>query len=245
MDPILAGSPLLLAAVLSIVFVAAIVQAGLGMGFGLAAAPLLALLDSALVPAPVLILGFASSLWVAVQAPPLIRWAEVWIGTAGRVTGVALATTFLVAASDPRAFSLAFAAMIGIAVALSAAGWRLGFSRPKLVALATLSGLMGTLTSVGAPPLALIYKERPPREARATLAAFFTLGCTASLAGLWGAGRLGWGDLGLAALMAPAMVAGLWTAGRFSGAFDRRYRGLMLAASALAAVLLTVRALWG
>ncbi|MCV2870210.1 sulfite exporter TauE/SafE family protein [Defluviimonas sp. WL0002] len=243
MEPILAGSPLLLAAVLGIVFFAAIVQAGLGMGFGLAAAPLLALLDPELVPAPALILGFASSLWVALQAPPLIQWREVWTGTAGRIAGVALAATFIAGTSDPRAFSLAFAGMIGLAVVLSAAGWRLRFSMPKLVALAALSGLMGTLTSVGAPPLALIYKDRPPREARATLAAFFTLGCAASLAGLWGAGRLGWGDAGLAALMAPAMVAGLWTARRFDGIFDRRYRGLMLAASALAAVLLTLRAI--
>ena len=59
----LLSSPALLAAIFAIVVAASIVQAGLGMGFGLASAPLLALIDPRLVPGPVLIIAVVTSIW--------------------------------------------------------------------------------------------------------------------------------------------------------------------------------------
>ena len=239
----LLAAPGTFAAILAIVFFAAVVQAGLGMGFGIAAAPLLALLDPELVPATTMILGLASTVWVAVIHRRLIVWQEVGIATLGRFAGVAVSGIVLVWASRD-AFTAAFAIFILIAVAMSALGLRLRFTAPLLAAVAVLSGVMGTITSVGAPPMALIYQDRPPEAARATLAAFFSIGVAMSLAMLIVTGWCGLRDFQYAALMAPAMVAGLLAAGRIRGAFDRRFRPILLAVSGVAGVILLGRVLW-
>ncbi len=239
-----AATPWLLPAILAIVWFAAIVQVGLGMGFGLTAAPLLAVLDPQLVPASTLFLGLATATWGAVSERDRIAWDEVLRASGGRLAGVAAASALLAAVVDEGSFSLVFGLMVGLAVLLSVAGWRLPFTRAGLVGMAAVSGLMGTITSVGAPPLAIVYQDRPAREARPTLAAFFAVGCALSLAGLYATGWAGLSDFVLALAMAPGMIAGILTARRLAGRFDRRYRSLMLGISGAAAVVLVARGLW-
>lgn len=237
------ASPWLVVPILAIVFCAAIVQVELGMGFGLTAAPLLALIDPHLVPAPALFLGLATATWGAWRERPAIHWNEVATGVIGRIAGVFVATLVLANLADRRTFMLVFGVFIALAVLLSVAGWRLAFSRVSLIAMSIVSGVMGTLTSVGAPPLAMVYQSRPAREARPTLAAFFSIGCAISLAGLYLSGWAGLGDLALAAIMAPAMLAGLASERIVRGRFDRRYRPALLAVSAAAAAILIGRGL--
>lgn len=237
----LLGEPFLLAGILAIVFAASIVQAGLGMGFGLTAAPLLALIDPQLVPAPTLFLGMFSSGWGAVTEHRGIVWGEVGLGLVGRAAGVAAASMVLASLTDARTFMLVFGLMILAAVLLSVSGRRIAFNRASLLAMTTVSGLMGTITSVGAPPLALIYQDRAPAIARPTLAAFFSLGCGVSLAGLHLAGWAGWYQLALALVMTPVMFVGLETGRRVRDRFDRRYRPALLIIAGIAAVMLIAR----
>lgn len=239
----LLSSPWLALAILTIVFVAAVVQVSLGMGFGLMAAPLLALLSPELVPTPTLILGLVTSGWGAWRERHRVNWHEVGIGVPGRIIGVVAGAGILALIPGQDGFLLVFGAMVGIAVVLSIAGWRLALSWRSLLAMSTLSGLMGTLTSVGAPPMAMIYQDRTATEARPTLAAFFALGCVLSLSGLALSGWAQLRDLMLAALMAPAMLLGLVVASRLGGRFDRRFRVALLAISGLAACTLILRGL--
>lgn len=238
-----AAAPWVAAAVILIAMVAAVVQFGLGMGFGLTAAPLLALIDPELVPVSTLYLGFATSAWTAFDERHAIVWPEVWTAALGRVAGVVAATAVLVWISDRKAFSLVFGLMVGLAVVLSVAGWRLRFGRASLLSMAAVSGLMGTITSVGAPPLAIVYQDRSAAQARPTLAAFFAIGCLLSLAGLYLSGWAGLRDLALALVMVPGMLAGWLVARMLAGRFDRRYRPALLAVAGMAAVILIIRGL--
>ncbi|PHP68694.1 sulfite transporter TauE/SafE [Zhengella mangrovi] len=238
-----AAAPWVAVAVVFIAMVAAVVQFGLGMGFGLTAAPLLALIDPQLVPVSTLYLGLATSAWTAFDERGAVVWPEVWTAAVGRLIGVVVATAVLVWISDRKAFSLVFGLMVGLAVLLSVAGWRLKFSRPSLVAMATVSGLMGTITSVGAPPLAIVYQDRPAGQARPTLAAFFAVGCALSLVGLHLSGWAGPRDLALALIMVPGMLAGWLVARLLAGRFDKRYRPALLTVAAVAAVILVLRGL--
>ncbi|OYX42253.1 MAG: hypothetical protein B7Z02_12560 [Rhodobacterales bacterium 32-67-9] len=235
------ASPALAALVLVIVFAASLVQFGLGMGFGLTAAPLLALIDPMLVPVPALFIGFLTSSWGAWRERGAIRWAEVVPAAFGRLVGVALAAAVLSVAITREAFSLVFGIFVGLAVLLSVTGWRLDFSRRNLVAMAVVSGVMGTITSVGAPPLAIVYQARPAREARPTLAAFFAIGCAISLAGLFATGWATGRDAGLALMMLPGVVAGAVVARRIGTRLDSRYRPLLLTVAGLASALLILR----
>ena len=154
-----------------------------------------------------------------------------------------MATAVLVWISDRKAFSLVFGLMVGLAVILSVAGWRLRFGRASLLSMAAVSGLMGTITSVGAPPLAIVYQDRPAAQARPTLAAFFAIGCVLSLAALYLSGWAGLRDLALALIMVPGMLAGWVIARLLAGRFDRRYRPALLAVAGIAAVILVIRGL--
>lgn len=236
-------TPFVVVLVALVVIAGAIVQSGLGMGFGLTAAPLLALIDPVLVPAPSLFIGLVTGAVVAVRERAGIDWAEVGIGSAGRVTGVVLGTMLLAHIGDGHLFQVAFGLLVGLAVLLSAGGWRLAFSWRSLSAMGVVSGLMGTITSVGAPPLAIIYQDREPVSARPTLAAFFSIGCGLSMAGLALTGWMGWHDLLLGFMMLPPMVLGFLIATRFNGRFDRRYRPALLAIAGFAALGLIWRGL--
>lgn len=236
-------SPELAVAAFFVVVFAAIVQAGFGMGFGQAAAPLLALIDPHLVPVPVLFISFATSGWAAWHERDGINWGEVRVGTLGRGIGVVAGTALMAALTDPKMFMLIFGGMIGLGVLVTMLGKPLPFGRPALVSMGTLSGLMGTITSIGAPPMALVYQGRTPQEARPTLAAFFAIGCALSLVGLYVSGWAGVSDILLALGMVPAMVLGTLIARRIGSRFDRRFRQVLLLVSGIAAVTLIYRGL--
>ena len=112
----LADQPWLILAAFVIVLAASIVQAGLGMGFGLTAAPLLALIDPHLVPVPTLIIGMVTAGMGGWRERGSIIWPEVGIGIAGRLIGVACGALVLSQLVDRKAFMLVFGIMVAIAV---------------------------------------------------------------------------------------------------------------------------------
>ena len=228
-------------AVLFVVAAGAVVQAGLGMGFGLTAAPLLAIVAPAFVPVATLWLGGATALAGALRERRGIAWREVGLGSAGRVVGVILGVTVLVRLGAGGGFSLAFGLVIGTAVALSALGFRLAMNARNLTAMGLVSGFMGAITSVGAPPLALIYQSVPPDRARPTLAAFFVLGCLLNLVGAYGAGYGTGQDIARALFMAPAALVGTLVGQRLRGRLDASFRPFLLGIAGLASLFLVAR----
>jgi len=231
------------AIVLCIVVVGSIVQAGLGMGFGLTVAPLLALIDPIMVPVPALFMGAATAILGAYSEHEKIVWKEVGIGMIGRLTGILFGLFILVNMVSRDMFSLVFGIIILGAVILSVAGWSLAFNMRNLLSMGIVSGFTGIITSVGAPPLALIYQHRTADQSRATLAAFFAFGGVTSLIILYAVGYGRVDHFWLALFMAPAAFIGTWFGRRLKGKFDARYRSFLLAIAGFAALLLIIRGL--
>lgn len=237
------ANPWLLATVLVIVFFGAIVQFGLGMGFGLTAAPLLAIIDPDLVPAPVLFMGFMTASIGAMREKDQIVWREVGLGTIGRFIGIVTAVIILASLPNRSLFELIFGLMVGMAVLFSIAGWRLPFTDFNVGSMGFVSGVMGTITSVGAPPMAIVYQSRTASTARPTLAAFFAVGCALSLIGLYASGWAGMQQFLAALIMLPGVGAGYVASRYLKGAFDGRYSRYLLTIAALASIILVVRGL--
>ena len=242
-EPLVFQSLWVAIAVLTIVAFGSIVQAGLGMGFGLTVAPVLALIDPVLVPVPALYPGMATAVLGALSEKQNIVWNEVGIGMAGRFTGRLVGSVILLQMTDRSTFSLVFGIIILFAVILSIAGWRLQLNTKNLLSMGFISGFTGVITSVGAPPLALIYQHRPAIQTRATLAAFFAFGGAASLLILYATGWAGIDHLWMALFMAPAAILGTWIGRKLRGRFDSRYRRFLLAIAAFASVMLIMRGL--
>lgn len=103
---------------------------------------------------------------------------------------------------------------------------------------------MSTFTSIGGPPMALLYQHEEGPRVRGTLAAFFTIGVIFSMGGLHVAERFGWTEVRLAVWLLPGIVLG-FVASRWTARWlDRGHtRALVLVTSAVASVLVVVKGL--
>ncbi|MFM8267094.1 MAG: sulfite exporter TauE/SafE family protein [Ilumatobacteraceae bacterium] len=224
----------------SAVAVGACAQGSLGFGLGMVAAPVLALTDPDFIPGPLLIVAMLLTLMVAFGERGGIDWKGLRWAIVGRVPGSVLGTAAVVVLPE-RGLIVLFAVLVLIGVGLSAAGWRVDPNRVSLFSAGAASGFMGSITSIGGPPMALLYQHRRGPELRATLAGFFVFGSTLSISLLLLAGEMGTADIGRAGILAPAMLLGFGASRRLAPYLDRGFmRPALLAFSAATSVLLLV-----
>jgi uncharacterized membrane protein YfcA len=218
------------------VFVGACLQGVGGLGFAMFCAPLAALWFPELVPGPLIALACPLSLMAALREARAIDWQAAGTGLAGRVVGTAGAALCLALLSADT-LSLLFALLILAAVALSLRGWRVAAS-PRNVAIAGVaSGVMGTITSAGAPPFAIAMQHLRADRLRATLGCIFFAGSAVSMATLALVGRMGLRELQLALLLAPWMLGGFAASGRLGQLLHHRSpRPLLLGLAAFGAL---------
>lgn len=218
------------------VLIGACLQGVGGLGFAMFCAPLAALWFPELVPGPLIALACPLSLMAALREHAAIDWQAAGTGLAGRVLGTAGAALCL-ALLSAETLSLLFALLILLAVALSLRGWKVAAS-PRNVALAGVaSGVMGTITSAGAPPFAIAMQHLRADRLRATLGCIFFAGSAVSLATLAAVGRMGLRELQLALLLGPWMLAGFGASGWLGRLLQHRSpRPLLLGLAAFGAL---------
>ena len=221
----------------ALVFVGACLQGVGGIGFAMFAAPIAAWCFPALVPGPLLLLGGLVSVMAALREPAGIQWALTRQCIAGRCVGAALATGVMVAL-PPRPLAIAFGLSLLLAVALSSVGWVLVPTRRNAVLAGVASGLMGTITSAGAPPLGLLTQRLPPPAIRATVGCIIAIGSMVSLLLLAVAGHFSQAQALLGLALFPWVLAGFRVSSRLartvSVAGTRRLLLGLVAGSALA-----------
>ena len=126
-------------------------------------------------------------------------------------------------------------------VVMSALGHCLRPSRPALVGTGVVSGVMGTVLSMGGPPLALLYQNRPGGELRGTLAGYFTIATVVALTALFLVGNMGWAELRLAVPLIPAALVGYaasgWIAPRLNHDATRRAVLVLAGVAGIAVVM--------
>lgn len=219
------------------------VQSSIGLGFGLLSTPFLAMIDTAFVPAAVLIAVLPLSVIVAVTSWPDVDWSGAGLATVGRLPGV-VAGAIVVASLSSRALAigLGLAVLVAVVVSVRLPAFRLRTG--YLVVAGAISGFMGTVSGVGGPPMAIVYQRGHPRIVRATLAAFFAVGTVLSLVALVLAGGIGRHELALGALLTPGVVIGIvaskWVRPVIEGP---RFRPVLLAVCAASALVLLAKQL--
>jgi len=227
------------------VAVGALVQGAVGLGLGLVAAPVVTLLDPGLMPGVMI--------WLA-TAYPLLTLSTEWRATdwrglrwafAGRVPGTALGVV-VVGLVSARLLGVLVGVMVLGAVLLTRLVVRLPMRPSVLVGAGVVSGVTGTATSIGGPPLALVYQHVSGERLRATMAAYFLGGGLLSLGGLGLGGELRSSQALTAVALAPFMLAGFALGGPVRRHVDAgRTRAAVLVVCALSAVALLFRSLVG
>lgn len=217
-------------------------QALIGIGFGLVAAPLLFLLDPAFVPVPILVAGSCLSLIIVLHQRQQLQWRRVMPAILARLPGAWLGAWLLL--QMPAALlGLLFGATLLLAVLLSLVHISLPFNRTSLCLAGFSSGLIGTATSVGGPPMALVYQHQPRLETRNELAAFFLLGTPLSILMLALQGGISERQIELSLAILPGVISGYILARLIEGRWPiQSARKPLLAVSGLSALLVLYKA---
>ncbi|MEU1947476.1 sulfite exporter TauE/SafE family protein [Streptomyces sp. NPDC020125] len=164
---------------------------------------------------------------------------------AGRVPG-AVGGAALVAVLPARQLALLVAVVVLAGVAVSLRGF-VPVPRRRAVLLAGLmsglmSGLMGTATSIGGPPMAMVWQRLSGPRLRATMSGFFLAGSVMSLAILAATGAVHTYSLWHTALLAPAAAIGVLLARPLSSRMDmRRTRGVAMVLAVASATVLVIQ----
>jgi uncharacterized membrane protein YfcA len=231
------------ALIASAVFFGAIIQRLTGQAFGVIAAPVVALVSPQLLPAVLLLLGIGLGAGAASLDVKAVNWSEARYGCAGRAAGAVVGAALAVNLTDPSSFSVIVALIVLVAVTLSASGLRAPINRVTLPLAGLAAGTMGTITAIGAPPMALLYGGEEARRSRAMQNLFFGWGMIWSIGALAVAGLVRIDHLIAAAMLAPFVGAALLIAAPVARMMDgRSARPLALALASIAAVTLLWRA---
>lgn len=226
----------------AIMAVGGALQGSIGFGALLVAAPVVALIDIDLVPASTAVAGTALVVLIAIRERRGVDRTGVGWVLAGRVPGTLAggAAVGLLPEAELQAF---FGALLLVAVAISAGSAHLRRTPGVLLSAGMVSGVMGTATSVGGPPVALVYQREEGPVIRGTLSAIFVVGSLMTLTTLAAVGELGVDELVAGLVMTPGIVAGFlvsrWTAPRVDG---RALRPAVLGVSGLAALVVLLDA---
>lgn len=190
----------------AVVFAAAL-QASIGFGMGMLAAPVVALVNPGLIPGTLIILAVVVTLMVVLTERQHVDLNGTGWALAGRVPGT-IAGALLVAAMPERWLALMLASVVLLGVVLTSAGWRPAPLRSNLVMAGATSGLLGTATSIGGPPMALVWQGKQGPGYRGTISGFFLFGSAFSVLALALTGSITPTILVAVALLIPAPIVG-------------------------------------
>jgi uncharacterized membrane protein YfcA len=230
-------SPLEVVLAVVVIAIGAAVQGGVGFGMNVIAAPILAVLDPDFVPGPAIVAAVILTVLVARREREHIDRRGVGWALAGRVPGT-VAGALLVAAIPERGVTVTVGCAVLLAVALTVSGIRLRPDRPTLLVAGAVSGFASTVSSVGGPPMAVVYANEPGPVIRGTLSFIFVIGGVMSLGALIAVGDFGRTEAILSVLLLVPGTLGFLASKRLAAHLDAgTTRNAVLAVAVLGAVI--------
>lgn len=202
-------------AAFSTVVVGSFIQTSIGFGMAVVSAPLLFMLDEAYVPAPMIIAALFNGLFTSWHFRAHLSLRGFMPAIAWRIPGSLVGVGLLMIVSE-QILAVVIALVIGFGIVAGYLKIAIPFTRRNLGIAGFLSGVMGTSTSIGGPPMALVMQGQLANVIRVNLAAFFIFSCIISLVILWPAGYLGKSELLLSLPLIPAALTGSWLSSRVS-----------------------------
>ena len=141
-----------------IVTIGSLLQGSIGFGLGPVAVPILVLIDPIFIPGPLLLTALVLNLLVSYREHNSIELKSISWAIFGRVVGTVVGAMILLVVPK-KDISIVFGSMVLIAVLISISGVRLSLNRKNLFSAGTMSGIMGTTSSIGGAPMALVYQH--------------------------------------------------------------------------------------
>ena len=222
---------------LVIISLGTVLQTWFGIGLGLIAGPLLFLINPAFVPTSILVSGFVLSCLVVYKSRHNLGWQRILPAIVARIPGSWFGAILLTLIST-RMLAIFFGCALLFATLLSWKTVTLKTNRLNLMIGGFFSGVIGTSTSVGGPPIALVYQQQTRHQTRNELAVFFLIGTPVSLLMLWLEGRINQQQIELTTMLLPGVLVGYSVAKRFEEKINiQSAKPALLVISALSALV--------
>jgi uncharacterized membrane protein YfcA len=236
-------SPWQLLAATVVIAIGAAIQGGVGFGMNVIGAPLLAFIDPELVPGPGLVAAMLLTVVLAVRERASIDRPKVATALVGRVPGTALGA-LLLASIPTRGVTFTVAGAVLLAAALNIGRPRLRPTPKTLLVAGVVSGFSSTVSSVGGPPMAVVWANEPGPVVRANLSMIFVVGAFISILGLIAIGEFDAHDAGMGLLLLIPGTFGFVVSRPLAGHLDAgRTRAAVLGVSVAGAVLVVLKEL--
>ncbi len=223
--------------------IASTVQGSVGMGFALVSVPVLSLVHPALAPEPQILMVFPLLCFMVWRERKGVQLSGIgWI-LLGRVPGAALGLLLLkLFVGWALDVLLALVVLSGVLILMLAD--RVAKQTPRWqFGAGVLSSIMSLVSSIGGPPIALLYRNDPGPIVRSNLSVVFAVGSVMTIGTRLLGDELSLGDLQVAACLFPAVVIGFLISRKTATLLDGKgLRPWILGLSSLACVGLIVRA---
>ncbi|MDO6706571.1 sulfite exporter TauE/SafE family protein [Photobacterium sp. 1_MG-2023] len=181
------------------------VQSTVGFGMAIVAAPIIYFFEPRFVPGVVTFVGLVLALINMWQYRRMISFQGMSAAFIGRVPGTMVAGWIMLYISTEH-LALVVGAGVLLAVLISLMKVRFKPTPKALFFAGFTSGLMGTTTSIGGPPMALVLQHAEAGKLRANLAVYFVFSCILSLIALSSTGHFSVWHFQQALLILPAPV---------------------------------------
>jgi uncharacterized membrane protein YfcA len=225
------------------IFAGSIVQTLTGVGTGFLMVPVIALIDMALLPGPMVMASMSLSGLMAFRGRHHIDYKNVVVILCGIVPGAMIGAVILNGVSLDK-LGIVFGVVILLGVLLTGLSLRVPLTRSSGLVAGLTAGAMGASTGIGAPVLAILYQHASAPVIRSTLALLYTTASMIILFVLAGFGRFGLSEMTSAVWLMPGFLAGYFASQHLTARLNQAgVRWLVLGVSALAAVFLIFRSL--
>ncbi len=212
------------------------VQTALGFGMAIVAAPIIVIFKPDWVPVVLTITALMLSIGNSWHLRTNIDWKALGPSFVTRLPGTVIGAWLLTQLSI-QSLQLSVAAIVLFAVFVTAWGKPFKSTPTRLGIAGFISGVMGTTTSIGGPPMALIMQHGHSMMVRANLAIYFTYSCITALVSYVWIGRLDWTITIESLSFLPFAALGFWVGKQLQGQADKSYRPLILVMCSLSAVI--------
>jgi uncharacterized membrane protein YfcA len=235
------NDPIFLLIAFAAVTLGAALQSLAGFGLAVIAAPILVLINPDFLAAPILTFGCLASLLNTLVYRKKLQINQTKITLSGRVVG-SVVGVYLLTLLAPEIFAVSFAIFIMLSVVLSYRHVGVLNSPRNLVLAGFLSGVMGTTTGVGGPPIALVYQNSTLDSARAELGVFFLVGTMVSLTLLSITGNISAEQVQLTWPLIPAVLVGFLLSRRLEHHFKPHFlKPIIAILSLISSVIILVK----
>jgi len=224
-----------------IVIFGAMLQGSIGFGLGPFSVPLLLLINPIFVSGPLLFIALVLTILMYKREKHAVNNNEIKWAVMGRTLGT-ITGAFVLTIISKNHLSLLFASVILLSLLIFISGIKLRLTSLNLIIVGTISGFMGTTTSIGGPPMGLLYQNEKGPRIRGTLSGIFMIGTILAIISLIIIKRFWVDEFFLALILLPGIFIGYFYSGYSTKILDKGYiRPSILIISAITSIILILR----